>query len=311
MLAEVGLDIHLFDDPDNLIPYSKRARLLLHCASRTGCAHFGLLVGQHGGLESLGIVGLLSKNSPDVGAALRNLSKHLRLHARGAAIELSVFGDLARLSYAITHANVVASNQIGDAAVAMMFNAVRTLCGPRWKPVEVCFMHRAPPDAGPYRQFFRAPLSFDADANAVVFHSDWLQHPLANSDHELKRVLAKRVDELEAEFHDDFPEQVRGVLRTVLLTGHARADKIAALFGVNRRTLNRRLTECGLSFRGLLDELRFEVAGQMLETSAMDVAHIAELLDYVDASTLTRAFRRWSGTTPGHWRAQRRGRNGP
>ena len=310
VLAEVGVDVRLFDDPDNLIPYAKRARLLEHCVARTGCVHFGLLVGQRGGLESLGIVGLLSKCSPDVGEALLSLSRHLRVHARGAVIELSNFGELAKLSYSITRSKVVAADQIGDAAVAMMFNAMLTLCGPKWKPLEVCFIHHAPQDLRPYRQFFRAPLTFDAGANAVMFHSDWLQRPLINSDQELQRVLAKRVRELEAEFRDDVPEQVRGVLRTVLLTDHARADKIAAQFGVDRRTLNRRLGEYGLSFQGLLDEIRFEVAGQMLETSGMDVAQIADLLHYVDASTFTRAFRRWSNATPGQWRKRRQGRLG-
>jgi AraC-like DNA-binding protein len=51
---------------------------------------------------------------------------------------------------------------------------------------------------------------------------------------------------------------------------------------------------------------RFEIARQMLEGSAMEVNQIATLLDYADASAFTRAFRRWSGTTPAaHWRATR------
>jgi AraC-like DNA-binding protein len=35
----------------------------------------------------------------------------------------------------------------------------------------------------------------------------------------------------------------------------------------------------------------------------MDVSQIADSLDYADASAFTRAFRRWSGTTPAAWRA--------
>ena len=106
--------------------------------------------------------------------------------------------------------------------------------------------------------------------------------------------------------HDnDLPDQVRSVLRRSIRTGHARADQVAATFSMHARTLNRRLNEFGISFRELADEGRFEIAQQMLQSSAMDVAQIAAMLDYADASAFTRAFRRWSGTTPARWRAKR------
>jgi AraC-like DNA-binding protein len=55
-----------------------------------------------------------------------------------------------------------------------------------------------------------------------------------------------------------------------------------------------------------VDETRFEIAQQMLRDSAMEVGQIAELLDYAGVSAFTRAFRRWSGTTPAAWRAESR-----
>jgi AraC-like DNA-binding protein len=76
---------------------------------------------------------------------------------------------------------------------------------------------------------------------------------------------------------------------------------------VDRRTLNRRLSVLGVSFRELVDEVSFEIARQLLEDSAMQVIEIAALLGYAGASPFTRAFRRWSGTTPAEWRARRGG----
>jgi AraC-like DNA-binding protein len=68
------------------------------------------------------------------------------------------------------------------------------------------------------------------------------------------------------------------------------------------RTLSRRLRAYGTSFRELADEVRFEIARQMLENTELEVAEIAITLDYADASAFTRAFRRWSDTTPARWR---------
>src|SRR5450631_3141963 len=175
VLAEAGFDASLFDDPDNQISYAARGRLVNHCVARTGCQHFGLLVGQQDGLDSLGLVGLLSRTSPDVGTALRNLVRYMHLHVRGAVTTLAVDGDSAMLSYEIYHPRIEPTNQLGDAAVAAVFNIVRELCGAEWKPDEIRFAHRKPEDVGPFRRFFRVPLRFDAEQYAVVFSAVWLK----------------------------------------------------------------------------------------------------------------------------------------
>ena len=58
VLAELGYDLKLFADPETRVSYPLRNRILGHCAARTGCPHFGLLVGQHNGLHTFGLVGL-------------------------------------------------------------------------------------------------------------------------------------------------------------------------------------------------------------------------------------------------------------
>ena len=68
------------------------------------------------------------------------------------------------------------------------------------------------------------------------------------------------------------------------------------------RTLHRRLAACGTNFRSLVDECRYAIARQMVEDTDSEVAQVADLLDYADTSAFARAFRRWSGTTPSHWR---------
>lgn len=302
VLAEAGFDLTLFDDPDNRIFYAARSHLLAHCVARTGCQHLGLLVGQQAGLDSLGMVGLLVKYSPDVGTALRNLVRCMHLHVRGAVTSLETGGNTASLSYEIYQPGVEATDQTGDGAVAGLFNIMRTLCGPDWKPAEVQFAHRKPDNVEPFRSFFQAPLLFDTERNAVVFAADWLNLCLPENDPELHRLLQRQIDMLEIRYGDDFPGQVRSVLRTAILTGHAKSNQVAALFSIHSRTLSRRLKDFGTSFQELLDEGRFEIARQMLEDTRMEVSQITMTLDYADASAFTRAFRRWSGTTPVQWR---------
>lgn len=308
VLVEAGIEPQSFDDPDNLITYRARGRLMTRSVVRTGCPHFGLLVGQRMNLQALGVVGLLARNAPDAAAALRSIVTLLHLHARGAVMELMVDHTLAMLSYDAYQPHIESTDQTGDAAVAMMVNVMQTLCGTDFQPIEARFAHRKPDDVQPFRKFFKVPLRFDAEHYALVFARDWLDRQVPGNDVELARLLQKQISALEAKHGDDFAEVVRSVLRSALLTGHTSADQIAALFSMHVRTLSRRLEGFGTSFQELVDEGRFEIARQMLENTSLDVRQIAEALAYTRASAFTRAFRRWSGTTPALWRTKRANR---
>ena len=99
VLAEAGIDPAVFADPGNLITYAARDQLFKHAVARTGCQHFGLLVGRRMSLHSMGLVGLLAKTSPDAGTALRSLVNFLHLHSQGAVAALRVEHDLAMMTY--------------------------------------------------------------------------------------------------------------------------------------------------------------------------------------------------------------------
>jgi len=95
------------------------------------------------------------------------------------------------------------------------------------------------------------------------------------------------------------------VLRTKLLTEACSAATIARLFSMHRRTLHRHLRLEGLAFRQVADDIRFEIARELVGNTEMALGQIAAVLRYSELSAFTRAFRRWSGETPSTWRAER------
>jgi AraC-like DNA-binding protein len=302
VLNELGVDPVLFENPNNQVSFNARGRLLLQCAERTGCPHFGLLVGQRAGLHSFGLVGLLVKYSPDVEYALDSLTSFMHLHVRGATTSLLLDSGSAYLEYQIYQARSIGNEQVGDGAVAVAFNILSELCGSKWKPIEVRFAHRKPEDVAPYRRFFQAPLVWNTGHYAVAFSAKWLSHSLQGSSPELLKLLQQEVDKLDLLQEKDFLEQVRGLLRSAIVTGHSSADQVAELLSMSRRTMNRHLSAEGTNFKRVADEIRFVTAQQFLENTAMEISHIAEVLGYSNASAFTRAFHRWSGTTPANWR---------
>jgi hypothetical protein len=96
-LESVGLKPAAFEDAENQMPFRTAGLLLQRCAEATACGHFGLLVGQHSDVATLGRVGAFMQQSPTVDAALRSLILHLHLQNRGGIPTRTIDGDQGAL----------------------------------------------------------------------------------------------------------------------------------------------------------------------------------------------------------------------
>jgi AraC-like DNA-binding protein len=97
--------------------------------------------------------------------------------------------------------------------------------------------------------------------------------------------------------------RLRIMVRKGLARGKASAVALASQLDLHRRTLNRRLQARGTTYQRILDDVRFELACELLAEGTLSVAEISSRLGYAETSAFSRAFRRWSGTSPARWRA--------
>ena len=142
----------------------------------------------------------------------------------------------------------------------------------------------------------------------LVFPACDLERRVAEADPMMRTLLEERVSHLKARPDCEFSDEVRRLLRTRLTSHCCSADDTAERLAMHRRTLSRRLKDSGLGHRAITNEIRFEIAQQLLQDTQAPLAQIAAALGYSEASAFTRAFRRWSGQTPTAWRAE--GRHG-
>jgi hypothetical protein len=136
------------------------------------------LAGSHVTLGSLGLVGVLARHAPDVGTALRQLSRYFHLHTDGVSIELRVDAGKVILTYGIDEPDMPGVRQTCDGAVVGLLNVVRELCGPDFKPAEAWFAHARPGDAEPYKRLMRCHLEFETGVYGVAFSSTWFSRRL-------------------------------------------------------------------------------------------------------------------------------------
>jgi AraC-like DNA-binding protein len=304
ILAEIGLARDALDDPERLIAATQVGALLDLCAARTGWEDFGLRVGARGGLHTVGLIGELARHAPTVAQALREIVLNLHLHDRMGIALLDIAPDTVSFGYTIYRLGTPGTRHIIAGAMAIATNMLRELCGKGVALTEVRLALREPRDPTSYRRFFRAPVRFNADEPLIVFPARWLGEPLTHSDADKREQLQGHLAAVLAVSDDDLRDKLKRLLRMVLVHEGGSEDQVAAHFALHRRTLNRRLHALGATFHGLVEETRFEIARQLLSDTDMTALQIAAVLNYADASAFTRAFKRWSGTTPQAWRAR-------
>jgi len=306
LLKAFGLSEDYFHSPDNTLSYELVGRIIKACVRATGCAHFGLLIGQRGNASTLGAPGFLIRNAPNVGTALNEGIINIDLHDRGAAPFIKVGDETTLLGYTIYNPTIEGSYQIGDTAVAIMWNIMRGLCGLEWQPLEVCFCHDVPPELDAYRRFFQAPLRFNAPHNALIFSTSWLAKPVQLADPLLHQHLVQHIEAMRHYSKQDFREQAYQALLFLLGSQPCTLDELASHFSLHQRTLNRRLKDSGTSFRALYAEARHQTARQLLCDTRSNIETIASLLGYSDVTAFNRAFSRWEGVPPALWRRRSR-----
>lgn len=169
-----------------------------------------------------------------------------------------------------------------------------------------------PPARADYRLFFGAPVRFHQPASRLVFDAAYLRLPTIRSETALETFLRGAPGNLLLRYrHDAGPAvAVRDVLRETPPADWPRFEAMAARLRIPPATLRRRLRAAGQSYATMKDEIRNAQAQHMLRETRLDVAGIAAELGFTEPSAFHRAFRKWTGQSPGAFRQALADRSG-
>ncbi|HTO66736.1 MAG TPA: AraC family transcriptional regulator ligand-binding domain-containing protein, partial [Bradyrhizobium sp.] len=179
-----------------------------------------------------------------------------------------------------------------DVTFASLVELGRRGTGQHLTPLRVELV-RSRPKSDVYQKYFECPIRFGVARNALILKSADLDRPFPGHNQELLEILtpalAAALGELQA--RSSIKEQVKVVLKRSLASGRPDLSDVARDLGLSERTLQRRITEEGASFRELLIEARQELGRQLLSDPSAEIDEVACLLGYQDATSFYRAFR--------------------
>jgi AraC-like DNA-binding protein len=292
-------------DQDDRIPLPRYVALIRAGKALTGDQALALHYGEVNDLSEISVVGLIGNASETMAEAFAQLNRYGRL-----VVEFDGPPDRFQMAWRGAEVWLVDTRENpNDFPELTESTFARMICGPRQFGVTqlvkaVRVTHPAPAWRAEYERIYGAPVTFEADENAMLVDPVWLTHRIQLQPRYVFGVLSEHADSLLKGLEDS--KSVRGrvesLLMPVLHTGEASMDQVAGKLGVSRQTLFRRLKAEGVTFETVLDELRHKLATHYLSGRKVSVNETAYLVGFSDPASFSRAFKRWTGVSPRNMR---------
>lgn len=307
ILRQVGLTRTQISDHEGRIPFHKYAALLDVAARESHDPLFGLYLGQSLNSKDFGLLGYIALNSATLGDTLRNVQRYSRVFSDGYEITLVREGTRIAIVERVLDPYAFGNSQAVELGLSATQHMMSALVGFEIRAVAIEFAHECLGLTSVYRRIFKAPVRFDASRNATIVEANLLDALVRAADNRLLKILKRHAEDVLSQQFDsgDIRHQVRTSIASRLQSGTPTIDVVARELGMSSRTLARRLSKHGVTYRELLNDLRHQLALRYLKDGWHRNSQIAYLLGFSEISAFNHAFKRWTGSTPSSSRAAR------
>ncbi|MEV6724459.1 AraC family transcriptional regulator [Streptomyces xanthochromogenes] len=243
---------------------------------------------------------------PDLGGAMRRGTTFYGLFAGGPDLALEVTGAEAVFAVRGDLGGRDEDRFLTECLVIIWHRLCSWLVGRRIPLARASFGYPPPPHQEEYESLFGCPVRFGEARTQVTFDARWLTAPLVRDEAALGQMLRRSPFELLSRraYGTTVGEQVGRALAAALRASPRlpTLEETAGRLAMSPATLRRRLAREGTSFQQLKDEVRRDAAIAGLAEGRDPIAEIAARLGFSEDTSFHRAFRRWTGTTPGAYR---------
>lgn len=304
------IDAADLQDADSRVPFAKYVALMRAgqelCNDPALALHFGEEVDPSelsiahsvGGAESFG-------DALEQGNRYAPLAVEVEGDGTGARFQLRRFAG--RMWLVDVRRNPNDFPELTESTFARMASVTRRLVGDRQAIKAVHVTHAEPAYRAEYERIFRVPVVFGSDRNALQIDEALVSSlPFPSSSRYVTSVLRDHAEALlkKLESSHSTRDRVESLLMPLLNTGGVRMDMIARKLGLSRQTLFRKLRVEGVAYEDVVDDLRRKLALDYLSGGKASVKQTARLVGYSDPAAFSRAFKRWTGSSPRLYRPE-------
>jgi AraC-like DNA-binding protein len=300
LLKRAGLTPEAIAEPEERLSVRSQIALLDEAAIALKDDCIGFTLARDFDPREIGLLYYVMASSQTLGDALKRIARYSKI-----TNEALVFGyqEANRLVLSLGYSGVSRHSDRHQIEFCMfgVLRVCRMLTGQNLVSQHFSISHYRSEGTAEMARFVGTKVEFGADRDEFALNVDARELPLIHADSHLNDLLLKYCEAALADRSGDMSQlrtRVENAISSVLPHGKARVDDVARSLGMSKRTLARRLSDEGLNFTEILQQLRRDLAVRYLDDRRLHVSKIAWLLGFHEVSAFTHAFKRWTGKTP-------------
>ncbi len=267
---------------------------------------FGVRVGQQMVIEDYGVLGLSWRTCASVGEIFERSDRYFKLLSNTFVWDLQQEGTTSKVVL-LREAHRRGMELSTEASLSATVVVLQAMSERPIVPLQVGFKHQAPDDLTSFEAAFQCPILFDQPENALHYKTADLKLRTAKADASINKYLLQQVDEKAKGIKipsSKLVHDVESLIKDALPTGIPSIHYISALMAMSTRTLTRRLSAAGVTYRDLLKKTQEQIAKNLLRNTTQSMGEIAFLTGFSEQSAFNRAFKKWTNLTPSEFKKQ-------
>lgn len=301
-----GIDVELAARPGERLAHAVIGEFWQRVLAIANDGEFGLKLGRAARSRDFFVLGYSwSASDTLLGAIDRMIRFQKVVTSPFSTTSLARIGDVYRITESFdSDLKLRLQPEVHDSGLAGLLALCRESLGEPLYPQQLAMVSPAEHQSPLHDELFRVDIEWGAKDNLIDLPADVLEASLPGA----LPAIADASDRIAVDYIADFElgttaTQVRELMVRMLPSGRANQERIAASLYRSASTLQRQLSAEGTSFRDLLRETRQGLAEQYLKDRRHSQAEIAFMVGFSDQSNFARAFKRWTGKSPGEYRS--------
>jgi AraC-like DNA-binding protein len=300
LLKRVGLTPEAIADPEERLNVRSQIALLDEAAIALKDDRLGFTLARDFDPREIGLLYYVMASSQSLGDALKRVARYSKITNEALVVG---YQEGNRLIVSLSYSGVPRHSDRHQIEFCMfgVLRMCRVLTGQNVIPQHFSISHHRSGDNSEMARFVGTKVEFGADRDEFALNADARELPLIHADSHLNDLLLKYCEAALADRRGDMSQlrtRVENAISSVLPHERVRVEDVARSLGMSKRTLARRLSDEGLNFTEILQQLRRDLAVRYLDDRRLHVSKIAWLLGFHEVSAFTHAFKRWTGKTP-------------
>lgn len=301
LLALAELPADLFSRKDTSLTPAEYFRIFHSLEKMVGEAQLPLRLGGAISVEAFDPPLFACLCSPNLNVALTRLAEYKRL-CGPLALDVFVGKDYTEVSIECYGYDRPLPHSLGAMEVVFFTQLARLATRQAICPIQM-ELAVLPSETGPCENFLGCRLR-QGSHNRIRFSAEDAARPFLTENIAMWQFfepeLQARLSKLDAEA--SMRDRVRSALLDMLPSGQNTIEAISSRLAMSKRSLQRHLAEEAVSYQDVLNDTRQELASYYLARSAISPGEISFLIGFRDANSFLRAFKSWTGITPGEYR---------